>query len=95
MVTDDIYKTIRIIKDLTSTSVLIIIVIYLVWNNTGDRNSAIYGAKASAEEAVNIGRGIAKVVSEDSSINRMILIQICVNTARGNSDIINQCTNYR
>ncbi len=89
-------------KDITATTALIIIVLWLVYQSTGARNEALYAAKASVEEAVNIlrrneelVRGHAKMASEDSSLMHMIMIQICINSADGDRAKINVCLNYR
>lgn len=102
MVPEELKKWVSLIKDVTSTSAIILIVLYLVWSNTGDRNQIMMQAKVSAEESVAVGRtnkllleGLGKIVAEDSALNRMILIQICINTANGDRQIINQCANYR
>lgn len=100
--TDEIKKWIGVAKDLTSTTAVIILVLYLVYQVTGNRNDAIYAAKASAEEAVAVSRQIADslskhigMTSEEMSSMKMILVQICVNTAYGDKEAIRQCLNYR
>lgn len=102
MVPEELKKWISVFERVTSTTAVILLVIYLVWQNTGDRNQVIFAAKAGAEEAVMVSRankemleGHIKMSSEDSSVTRMILIQICINTAQGDRQIITQCANYR
>ena len=87
---------------ITASTAVIMIAGLLLWQTLGDRNQAIYAARASAEESVAIVRTIkeefkehSRMTSEDSSVLRMLLIQICVNTADRDRQAINQCLNYR
>lgn len=102
MIPEEIKKWTSVLKDLTSTTVIILLFIGLVYENTGERKQAAFAAKASAEESVRVGRQLmdkfeehTKMTSEESSVVRMILIQICINTAYGDKQAIQQCANYR
>lgn len=102
MIPEDVAKVFKILKDVTSTTAIIGIVLFLVYQNFGEHARAVEGAKASAEESVMVGRAVREALSghvtmtsEDSSILKMILLQICINTAQGDREQIRQCTNYR
>lgn len=102
MVPEELRKWVAVFERVTSTTAIILLVLYFVWHNTGERNQALFAAKASAEESAAVGRivktlmeGHVKMASEESAISRMILVQICINTAGHDRQAINQCANYR
>lgn len=102
MVPEEVRKWAQVFERVTSTTAIILLVLWFVYQNTGDRNQAVYAAKASAEEAAAISREVQKLVSEhtkftseDIAASRMLLIQICINTAQGDREAIHQCANYR
>lgn len=102
MVSEEIGKWVRVLKDITSTTAIIGMVLFMVYQNFGAHARAVEGARASAEEGVLVARAIkdamsdhTKLTSEESSMLKMILIQICLNTAQGDRQAIQQCANYR
>lgn len=102
MIPEDVKRWIQIFERVTSTTAIILLVLWFVYQNTGDRNQALYEARVNAEEAVKVTRVLreeisahVRMASEEASVSRMILIQICINTANGDRTIIALCGNYR
>lgn len=98
---EDFKKWVTVAERVTSTTAIIILVFWLIWQNTGDRAKALEAAKANAQdaagaarEAVKLLEGHTKLSSEETAIGHMIWVQICLNTAK-NREEINQCLNFR